>query len=417
MYSDYDITIYYDRADVHQLARLKKYVRCKKRRKGELVKCKKAFFNYDIDMIDEVEAEEYIFVTHGIFQILGKVPPITHPKLNRWIGVSQYACDMIEEYAVKLGRPDIKAELFYNPLTLEPKEKVLRIVTASRLEDKVKGGDRILTFIDALDRYCRLHNRHYIFEIFSDSQKEIESKNVVKLKPRVDVRPYIADADWLVQLSDDMETYCYSFNEALCYHTRIVTTPLTVCKELNIPKEAHFICEWDMSNVDEVVQKMFEETEKQWSYLPPKARYEDILDLTKSNYKEERKMKIRVKATNKYELNGLWDTVLSEQLGKRTIPFEGQEWDVDVDRAEQMVADGMGIIVDTPKEELAEEITEPITQDEIEIIEADIENTVADLEKMTNKELLQMAKDLGLKLSPKTTKPNIISKILEKQNS
>ena len=52
------------------------------------------------------------------------------------------------------------------------------------------------------------------------------------MKPRVDVRPYIADADYVLQLSNDMETYCYTINEALGYGVPIVTTPLTVVKEL-----------------------------------------------------------------------------------------------------------------------------------------------------------------------------------------
>lgn len=255
----------------------------------------------------------------------------------------------MKEYAVNLGI-DINVEVFYNPLQLEPKEKVIRIVTASRLADSVKGADRIFKLIEALDRYCTITGRHYIFEIFSDSDKYIASKNVVKLKPRVDVRPYIADCDILAQLSNDMETFCYSINEALMYGKRVVTTPLSVLKELNIPEGINLVCEWDMSNVDEIVRRIFEEESKEFSYIPPEARYEDILDLTKSNYKEEKNMKVKVRATKKYLLDNTSDNELSTV--ERVVPEEGREWITTKERAEMLEEKGYVTII----EEIAEEI-------------------------------------------------------------
>lgn len=357
-YSDIDITIFYDEADKSQLERLRKYVRCKRHKPGMQIQCKKAFYSYSLNIIDDVEAEEHIFVCHGIYQELGIRPPIDHPKLTRFIAVSQYAADKLKEYAKEM-KLDIDVEVFYNPLQLEPKEKVIRIVTASRLADTVKGADRIFRFIEALDRYCNITRRHYIFEIFSDSDKYIESKNVVKLKPRVDVRPFIADADILVQLSNDMETFCYSINEALMYGKRIVTTPLSVLKELNIPEGINLICNWDMSNVDEIVRRIFEEESKEFSYIPPKARYEDILDLTKSNYEEEKNMKVKVRATKKYTLDSVFDNELTDIERKETkdesikiFPEEGREWITTKERAEMLEDKGYVTII----EEIAEEI-------------------------------------------------------------
>ena len=206
-YNDYDIVVYYDTADFAQLKRLSKFVKCKKRIKGEKVVCEKAFFNFNIDMIDDVEAKEYYFISHANYEELGYKPPIEHPKITHYIGVSQFATDKLDEWAEKLGK-DIKAKKCYNPLTLEPKEKVIHLVSAGRLDDKVKGGARTLKLIEALDRYCKKTGRHYIWTIFSNPVKiKIDSPNVVLMKPRIDVRPYIADADWFVGLSNDMETY------------------------------------------------------------------------------------------------------------------------------------------------------------------------------------------------------------------
>ena len=109
-YYKYDITIFYDEADMFQLERLRKLVRCKKRKKGELVKCKKAFFNFNTDMIDDIEAEEYYFISHANYEELDRVhggykPPINNPKITNYIGVSQFATDKLDEYAEYIKSP------------------------------------------------------------------------------------------------------------------------------------------------------------------------------------------------------------------------------------------------------------------------------------------------------------------------
>ena len=211
-YHDYDITIVYDVGDPDQVKRLKKYVRVIKHKKGEIIKCNKAFFNFNLNIINEVEAKEYYFVSHANYEELhrvhgGYIPPIDNPKLTHYIGVSQFATDKLSEYGEKINKP-IKVIRCYNPLTLEPKEKVLHIVSAGRLDDTVKGGDRCIKLIKALDNYCEKTGRHYIWTIFTNPTTiNVNSKNVVFMKPRLDVRPYIADADYVVQLSNDMETY------------------------------------------------------------------------------------------------------------------------------------------------------------------------------------------------------------------
>ena len=325
-YNEYDLTIFYDTADEYQLKRLKKLVRCKKHVKGKKIKCNKAFFNFNLDMIDDVEANEYYFVSHAIYQELGYQPPIKHPRITHYIGVSQYACDKLEEFGQRIGKPII-ARRCYNPLSLEPKEKVIRIVSAGRLDDRTKDNGRTLVLIDALDRYAQKHNRHYIWTIFSNPIKfTIESPNVVLMKPRVDVRPYIADADFVVQLSNDMETFCYTNQEALGYGVRIITTPLTVNKELKVPNEANLICEWDMSNVDEIARRVFEEEYKEFTYAPPRDDWINIIDKTKTTYKEELEMRYKVEALSTYEEGNVVDNEL------KRVPKKGEQFEVSKER-------------------------------------------------------------------------------------
>lgn len=307
-YHKYDITIFYDEADIFQLMRLKKYLRCKKRIKGELVKCKKAFFNFNIDMIDDVEAEEYIFVSHANYEELGYKPPIEHPKLTGFIGVSQFATDKLNEYGKKLGL-NIDTRKCYNPLTLEPVQKVPIIVSACRLDDQVKGGERTIQLINALDRYCEKNNRQYLWLIFTNKTTiKLPSPNAIYMQPRVDVRPYIARADWVAQLSNDMETYCYTTNESTGYGVPIITTPLSVYNELPVTDNERIVLNWDCSNVDEVARLIFEKEVKPFKYKIPEDDWGNILVKGKNMYEEEKKMKVKVECVFDYydlELNTL----------------------------------------------------------------------------------------------------------------
>ena len=136
-YKEYDILVLYEYCDPKQYERLSKFVQCKKWNPGETIYCRKAFFNYNIEPIDDIVSTEnyYAFVDHAIFQELGYEPPIAHPKLNHFIAVSEYAKQKLEEYGEKLGRR-IVAERCYNPLTLEPQTKKKKLVIKRIVQTK-----------------------------------------------------------------------------------------------------------------------------------------------------------------------------------------------------------------------------------------------------------------------------------------
>ena len=324
-YHMYDITVFYDEADMYQLQRLRKFVRCRQRIPGQIVKCEKAFFNFNIDMIEDVEAKEYWFVSHANYEELGYKPPIENDKLTNFLGVSHFSANKLDEYGKKLGKK-IKTLPCYNPLTLEPKEEVPILISACRLDDKVKGGERTKKLIQALDRYCKEHNRHYLWMIFTNTNTPrdiIQSNNVCFMQPRVDVRPYIAMSDYCLQLSNDMETYCYTINEALGYGVPIVTTPLSVVKELPIDDNMRIELDWDCNNVDEVARQIFEKKVKKFEYTPPKDDWEKVLCKNKSNYKQRFYL---VEALDTYTKRRITDS----ELGR--IPEEEERFIVDDDR-------------------------------------------------------------------------------------
>lgn len=333
-YHKYDLLILYDDADFDQLMRLRKLVPCHKRKQGEVYYAEKAFYNFNIEAINQIVAKEHIFVCHAVYQELTFEPPIDHPKITKILAVSKYAEERIKKQEEDFGI-DVPIIQCYNPLTLEPADKVLKIISACRLDDKTKGGDRTLKLIEALDNYCRKTGKHYLWTIFTNNPNFIiQSPNVALMKPRPDVRPYIADADWLVQVSNNMETYCYSINEALGYGTRIVRTPLSVAKELNIPKQAELELAWDCENVDEVAENMFK-TYDSFKYTPPKDKWNKLLANTPSKYKYEDK-NVRIKAIRNY-----FDLELSRNVSNWT-----SSWETSVERAKELVDKGLVRIID-----------------------------------------------------------------------
>ena len=60
---NFDITIFYRVGDVNQIRRLSQYVRVKKFRDGQKIRCKRVFLCFNLDIIDSIEADEYFFRT------------------------------------------------------------------------------------------------------------------------------------------------------------------------------------------------------------------------------------------------------------------------------------------------------------------------------------------------------------------
>ena len=311
-YNKRDIVVLYDQADYEQLLRLRKLVRTIRRNRNQTYYAKKAFYNFNIEAIDHVEADEHNFIVHAVYQEIQYYPPIDHPKITNLIAVSEWAKKRIEEQKV-LQNVDKPVELCYNPLTIEPVKPVVRLVSAGRLDDKVKGGERTTELIKALDEYAEKHDRQYLWTIFTNSTNKISPRpNVAIMPARIDVRPYIADADFLLQLSNDMETYCYSMNEALEYGTKIVRTPLSVAKELNIPKSAEIVLDWDCKNVKKVAKAIFEaDLDKRVKYKAPQDGWDGLLDKKASKYKYDGKRTLikPVKAFYDLELGLNVDTI------------------------------------------------------------------------------------------------------------
>ena len=310
-YKNWDITVYYKYGDPKQVKRLKQYVRVKQY-SGEHIVCDKAFFNFNIDIIDNVEAKEYIQIAHGDYKSMG-IKPNTHPRIDRYLGVSKQVCDTYKELT------GYDTELVYNPIEIDKPKKVLNLISATRLTAE-KGKNRMIKLGQMLDAA----GIPYIWTIFTDDVDAIENPNIAYMKPRLDIINYIANADYLVQLSDN-EGYCYSVAEALSVGTPVIVTECPVFKEIGVNKSNGFILDFDLSNVpiDEIYKGLPE-----FKYTPKKDTWDKILAKGKSTYEEEKSKRYLVRATRYY----LEDGIIDSELG--FIPQEGFEFTIDNDRLE-----------------------------------------------------------------------------------
>ena len=340
-YSDYaDITILYRTADEEQLKRLRKKVRCVRYKDGNKIKCKKAFFNYTIDVIDNIEAEEYIQIVHADFKTTPSKPN-THPKITKYISVSDLAGKSFEEIT------GLKTKTIYNPITIEEPKKALFLISATRLSDE-KGKDRMRKLGDILNDA----GIPYLWLIFTNDTNAINNHNIVYMKPRLDIRDYIAKADYLVQLSDG-EAFCYSIVEALSLGTPVIATDMPVLKEIGCNKENAIIVDYELSNLDP--NDLYKEFN--FKYEPPKSEWQKELIKSKSNYKEELKMRFKVEALDAYEVKGIKDSVL------KRIPEAGEQFEVDKERLDVLLGDNSYKVAFVKVAEVIEDIKEEVKED------------------------------------------------------
>lgn len=315
-YNKYDIAILYTKADPDQLARLKKYVRCIEFR-GQEIYCKKAFFNYGIDIINHVHAEKYSLVIHADYEaILKRNPGLKlpiHPKITEYIGVSKKACEAFTKVTGK------ECTLCYNPFTVEKPQKVLQLISATRLS-REKGKDRMKILMKLLEDA----GIPYLWTIFTNDKDVIDNPNVIYMQPRLDISGYIKNADYLVQLSND-EGYCYSIVEALSMDVPVIATKCPVFNEIGLKHGQNcYLLNFDMTDVP--IDDIYNTIPKNFNYTPLKDCWDTLFVPVKGTYKEDLQKTYLVRALPAYKEMGKSDA----KLGR--IPKVGEEWEVDYNR-------------------------------------------------------------------------------------
>lgn len=307
-----NIVLLYKTADAKQLFRLQKYIKCIKYI-GQDIECNKFIFCYDHSAIRTVKAKEYILTIHADYKV--QKLRITIPKETTAIyAVSETAKQsFIETHKDQLDALKLDMKVLYNPISPDKPKRVLHLISATRLT-KEKGGQRMTEMLKAFNR----KGYSISWLVFcANGTIEADTNGMAIMKPTMNITNYIADADYLIQLSDT-EGYAYSIVEALILGTPVVITELPIRDEMGVVEGVNgFVLKFDLSNLDEVVDKMWNNNLKGFKYNKKESNEEYLKILgeeTKSNYKPDKSL-VMIKVRSSYfdiELNRL--TVFGEEL-------------------------------------------------------------------------------------------------------
>ena len=347
-YGDYDIAVVSKKCDPQQAKRIRKY--CKLYIwNGEKIKCDVAIINYNQDIIPYINKEAKIYQTiHADYtnRLVYNHQPIPNERLTSFLGITKY----LTEKMADMIKPN-KIQLCYNPLTIDNEDKPIIIVSATRLH-KHKGLDRMKCLINKLDKA----KVNYLWIVISNEQVDFNSDNVILIKNRLDISRFLKIADYVCLLSDS-EACSYTLNEALYRNIPIITTPLPYLDEIGVKDGVNaYIMEFDCSNVDYIVKNIT--NIPKFIFNKMDDNYSSIFNLVRSNYKEELKMKVKVKCIqNFYDMEEDERKVVS-----LNTPYDNPdkhknrcEWITTRERADHLASKGLVEIIEVIKEDKKED--------------------------------------------------------------
>lgn len=314
----YDIAIIYDRCDIMQIQRLRKLVPCY--RVGDhIIKCDTLIINGIFDKIPQkVIAKRKIRLVHTC-------------KIERY-GIISVPNDCDEKIFVSEASRESFGEtgkVISNIPGEFDKEKALILLSATRLTNE-KGYDRMLKLAERF----RKNNIPFLWLVFTAINDKTFPEGFVKLKPTLDIKPYIAKADYLVQLSD-VEAFCYSLQEALQLKVPVLCTPFEAIKEVGVEDGKNgYILPFNIDELtDKDIQKIYSKVPKCKDYIHDTEfiihQWREVLGDSKPthSYKyDETQVDIRCKV----RFN---DVVLNRRFNPGDIQT------VDLDRAKYLVED------------------------------------------------------------------------------
>lgn len=277
----YDIAVVYDNIPTNQLVRLSGIVRTIKNDNNSPIVCDSLIMLRILDDIPRnIQYKKAIRMAHCIKQL----PEWRIKKdCDYVVNVSQASKDSFGDEA-KDGI------VIHNPTIEEDVDRCLLLVSALRVgaTDKQGNDARCVKFASMLDNA----GIKYIWMYFGDKRMMNEPENMHYGGLKMDMKPYIAKADYLVQLSGS-EAFSYSLLEALELHTPVIVTPLEQNKDMRIKDgENAYIVPFEVEGFD--VKKILnvptfeyeydnDEIVKQWRKLlgrkKPKGGYKPIQEV------------------------------------------------------------------------------------------------------------------------------------------
>lgn len=294
---DFDITVLYRQGDPAMMKHIAEVCRVIRYRPGDKIICDVFIFGYgwEKDLFDNLEAREIIQTFHADY-ICRHLNPCSDPRITKRFGVAENTTEGIRNHYE--WAKDI--ETMYNPYTVKKPRKVLHLISATRLTPE-KGFWRMVAFADALDKA----GIPFHWDIYTDKSKPFPNKSVSVMPHRLDILDFIADADYLVQLSDT-EGYSYSIVEALSVGTPVICTEFAVAEEQGVHNgKTGFVLPMNMENLP--IEAIYKGVRK-FKCEPRESHYETVLSPGVAEIEQDSNDEVQVKGVKLYhdiELNRL----------------------------------------------------------------------------------------------------------------
>lgn len=229
MHDKYDITVLHEGMDADMVAKLIQIVDT--RLNGDPFKCETLLMMHITDNIPiNIQYKKAIQVVHST-----RLDPNWELPKDR------------DDY-IPISRAVQKAwDLKHEPILNMTCHTVgtLHLISATRLKTPEKG----LTRMKLLAQKLRAAGIDFMWDCYSDTDPNIKG---VTYHPMVtDIRPHIRYADYLVQLSDNGEGFCYSIVEALEEGTPVICTRMDVLSEIGFKENEHGYT-FDFEMIEEV---------------------------------------------------------------------------------------------------------------------------------------------------------------------
>jgi len=223
----YDITVLYEESyDLEQAAKLRKFVPVFQNRANVEIFCDTLIIQSIFDTIPQnISFGKSIQMVHACSQLNWKVPQDRDLIVN------------VSDYSKSTWREEcLNSEVIHN-LMWKESMKALFLVSATRIAAPDKGMNdyRMKKLLLKLEE----SKRPYIWFNFSNIGLSGAPERFINMPATTDIQPYIANADYLVQLSDPVESFGYSSMEALTLGTPIITTYQPALEELGYVDGVH----------------------------------------------------------------------------------------------------------------------------------------------------------------------------------
>lgn len=217
----YDITVIYDTISTEQLSRLLEICPAVKNNPAIPVICDTLIINSIGEQIPRnISFKKSVQMVHCLKQNNWSIPQDRDVIVN----VSQASKDSFGEQA-KDGI------VIHNLSVLAPAKKSLLLVSAIRVgaSDKMGNDERCVKFAQLLKKA----EIPFMWIYFGNRAMRNAPQEMIYGGLVNDIRPYVAKADYLVQLSG-AEAFSYSLLESLECHTPVIVTPLAQNADMGI---------------------------------------------------------------------------------------------------------------------------------------------------------------------------------------